>query len=241
MFRGSRLLHAGVHWRHFHHRPLHARSGADRGVDGGGGRKGECNAAEGVLDKGVVTVSPPNNKQPTLTLICLFYPSPLLLSRRGALPRAFHLSSSSSSSSSRSVKRVKIYQNAREIVLTRRNCSCCRGEVVIGCNWNVWMRRVNEGKGSIWILRIGGLEYFIFIGILISISRWIKRSFLSCTKNEWKVSFKHIFLLFRFIHFEYLFIYLQRKVVKKNYQSSVIRLRFLFLSFGYVSNSKKLG
>ena len=95
------------------------------------------------------------------------------------------------------------------------------------------MRRVNEGKGSIWILRIGG--------ILISISRWIKRSFLSCTKNEWKVSFKHIFLLFRFIHFEYLFIYLQRKVVKKNYQSSVIRLRFLFLSFGYVSNSKKLG
>lgn len=205
MFRGSRLLHAGVHWRHFHHRPLHGRSGADRGVDGGGGRKGECNAAEGVLDKGVVTVSPPNNKQPTLTLICLFYPSPLLLSRRGALPRAFHLSSSSSSSSSsRSVKRVKIYQNAREIVLTRRSYSCCRGEVVIGCNWNVWMRRVNEGKGSIWILRIGGLEYFIFIGILISISRWIKRSLLSCTKN------KHIFLLYvisckRFIHFEYLF------------------------------------
>lgn len=31
--------------------------------------------SEGVLDKGVVTVSPPNNKQPTLTLICLFYPS----------------------------------------------------------------------------------------------------------------------------------------------------------------------
>lgn len=39
------------------------------------GGKGEYNASEGVLDKGVVTVSPPSNKQATLTLICLFYPS----------------------------------------------------------------------------------------------------------------------------------------------------------------------
>lgn len=164
MFGGGRLLHAGVHWRHFHHRPLHARSGVEaewvRGVDGGGGRKGECNAPEGVLDKGVVTVSPPNNKQPTLTLICLFYPSPpalspllappfLLSSRRGALPRAFHLSSSSpspsSSSSSRSAKhRVKIYQNAREIVLTRQSCCSCWRR---SCN-RLQLERLNGGSGS---------------------------------------------------------------------------------------------
>lgn len=38
-----------------------------------------------MLDKGVVTVSPPNNKQATLTLICLFCPSLYLaLSRRFA-------------------------------------------------------------------------------------------------------------------------------------------------------------
>lgn len=59
------------------------------GVDSGGeskGSRGERDAlSEGVLDKGVVTVFPPNNKQATLTLICLFCPSlPGSLSRRSA-------------------------------------------------------------------------------------------------------------------------------------------------------------
>lgn len=59
--------------------------------DTGGGTTGgwrgitEVTLSEGVLDKGVVTVSPPNNKQATLTLICLFCPSLYLaLSRRFA-------------------------------------------------------------------------------------------------------------------------------------------------------------
>lgn len=48
--------------------------------------RGETQRSEGVLDKGVVTVSPPNNKQATLTLICLFCPStPPALSRRFSL------------------------------------------------------------------------------------------------------------------------------------------------------------
>lgn len=49
--------------------------GETTGDDGGWRGITEVTLSEGVLDKGVVTVSPPNNKQATLTLICLFCPS----------------------------------------------------------------------------------------------------------------------------------------------------------------------